>query len=268
MIDLFIDQQRSENTKKAYQSDLSAWEDFLGSADPTEEVALAWRDHLMATMAINSAVRRWNTVRTYYDWARIPSPFDRIKGPRRVSNWVPKPPDHGMVDQLIETCTNVTDRAIMALLANGLRAEEVCTIKPSDLRQMQGAWVLRVIGKGNKLRMVPLNNEVVKYLGMYSGGNRSQLFPRLNRRRVYYIVTKWAKKAGLKGMHPHLLRHDYATRLIRAGMSVFHLQPLMGHARADTTGLYVNLDMSDLITASRLDPRQGDPAEHGLRAVG
>ena len=56
-------------------------------------------------------------------------------------------------------------------------------------------------------------------------------------------------------IHPHSLRHGYATRLARAKVSVFSLQRLLGHERAETTGIYVNLDLSDLVAATTVDPR-------------
>lgn len=264
---LFIEQQRSENTKRAYRQDLAHWSVFLGDRELTEDIVLEYRDHLEATLSKNSAVRRFSTVRSFYRWSGYGGAFERIKGVVRTKNWVPVVPDAQDVSAILNVCTNATDRAILACLANGLRAQEVCDIRSSDLSYTQGSWVLRVIGKGDKLRLVPLNDETVAALSTLINGRDGRVFPRLNRRRVHYVVAKWAKTAGVEGIHPHSLRHDYATRLIRSGVDVSFVQRLLGHSSLETTSLYIGLNLGDLIEAAQKDPRHG-AQKAPLRAVG
>ena len=265
--DLFIAQQASENTKLAYQNDMAKWKLFLDGRTPTEELALAWRDHLEATVAMSSAVRAFSTVRSYYRWADLPNPFEKIKAPRRVSNWTPVAPDENDVDKLIAVCTNPRDAAILGLLNNGLRASEVVDLKVDDLtyEHTYQTWVLRVTGKGQKMRFVPLNSETETVLNAYHGAKGGKMFPGLTRRKVYYIFQKWGKLAKVN-LHPHALRHGFATRLIRNDVSVLHVQKLMGHQRTETTSLYVNLELSDLVAATKRDPRN-QTVPHKLRIV-
>ena len=265
--DLFIQQQQSENTKAAYRNDMRKWTEFLDGRKPTEELALAWRDHLEATCEPSTAVRAYSTVRSYYTWSELPNPFSKIKAPRRIKNWTPKAPDEDDVSKLLAVCTDPRDSAIMALLNNGLRASEVCDLSVDDLtyEHTYSTWVLRVSGKGQKLRFVPLNSEAVEaILPVIPPSGR--IFPRLNRRRVYYVFEKWGKVAGVD-LHPHALRHGFATRLIRNQVDVFSVQKLLGHERTETTSLYVNLEMSDLVEATKRDPRNRTEKK-GLRLVG
>lgn len=252
-LDTFVNSQRSEHTKRAYRKDLEAWFEFLGERTPDEAIVIEWRDSLEAGLANASALRRYNTARTYYRWLdEGRSPFERVKAPRRVSDWSPVVPNEQAVDKMLSVCDNPRDRAIMSLLNNGLRAQEVCDLKESDYYfdpryQMN---ILRVTGKGMKMRLVPANSETVTALE-----NVKLPFRNLNTRKVYYIVEKWSDAAQETGLHPHSLRHGYATRLVRAGVPVFSLQRLLGHTRAETTGVYVNLDLGDLVDAAIADPR-------------
>jgi site-specific recombinase XerD len=253
-LNLFVDQQRSENTKKAYQQDMLRWEKFLGSSTPSETIILAYRDFLESTLSNNSAVRAFNTIRSYFKWQGVePNPFDRVKGPRRTANWTPVSPPDATIDHLMEVCTNPKERAIIALLANGLRAQEVCDLRTEDMtyEPAYDMWVLKVTGKGNKIRFVPLNRESSAALEMYHGDSNGRMFPKLNIRKIYYLV----KEKYESGLNPHSLRHNYATRLIRSGVDVFSVQKLLGHERADTTGVYVNLDIGDLVRATQKDTR-------------
>lgn len=264
---LFIEQQRSENTKAAYRSDMAKWAEFLADQEPSEALVLAWRDHLEATSAASSAVRAFSTVRSFYRWADLPNPFEKIKAPRRVTNWTPVAPNEDEVSKLIMVCNNAHDSAILSLLNNGLRASEVVDLLVSDLtyEHVYSTWVLRVVGKGQKLRFVPLNSEAVAALEAYSGAKNGKMFPKLTRRKVYYIFQKWGKVAKVT-LHPHALRHGYATRLIRNDVDVFSVQKLMGHQRTETTSLYVNLELSDLVRATQKDPRN-HIVPHKLRVV-
>lgn len=250
--DLFISQQRSVNTARAYRQDLDRWDKFLAGREVTEELVLAFRELLETSLSNNSAVRAFNTIRAYHKWQGS-GLFDRVKGPRRTQNWTPVSPPDRQVDALMAACTSDADRAIISLLACGLRAQEVCDLRTEDLTFVDdyNTWVMKVTGKGQKVRFVPLSTEAANMLESYRGDRDGKMFPKLTIRRVYYIVKE---KYGTE-LHPHALRHNYATRLIRRGVDVFSVQKLLGHARADTTGIYVNLDLGDLVRASQLDTR-------------
>lgn len=249
----FVDSQRSAHTQRAYAQDLAFWSEFLADRQPDVQTVIEFRDLLEVNLSNSSALRRYSTVRTYFRWLNAnPNPFERVKAPRRVSNWSPIIPDEAAIDRTIEVCKNDVDKAVIALLNNGLRAQEVCDLKAADFEFVNAynAHILRVTGKGRKMRLVPANSETVEAL------SRVKLpIKGLTIRRIYYLVQKWSKIAGIEGLHPHALRHGYATRLARAKVDVFSLQRLLGHERPETTAIYVNLDLSDLVGAARLDPR-------------
>lgn len=255
-IETFISQQRTANTRLAYRQDLEAWVKFLGSREATESIVVEWRD-LMATKLSNATcIRRYNTVRTFYKWSGGPNPFERVKAPVRVSGWAPHIPSDEDVTALLSQAKTPREKTVLSLLSNGLRAQEVCDLSQSDFfyEPEYRAHILRVMGKGGKIRLVPANSEVVEALA-----ETTLPIDGLNIRKVYHIVQKVAKRAGVKGIYPHALRHQYATRLVRAQVPVFSLQRLLGHSRADTTGVYVNLDIGDLVRASIADPRNRRP---------
>ena len=262
--DLFIEQQASENTREAYRNDMSKWLAFLGDREPTEQIVLDWRNHLESSGASSTAIRAFSTVRSFYRWAGLDNPFDAIKAPRRIKNWTPSAPDETDVANLKKVCSNPVEYAIIELLDNGLRVSEVIDLDVDDLtfESEYQTWVLKITGKGQKVRFVPLNTEsaeaVVSILP-----KSGKIFPRMNRRKVYYLFEKYT---GAK-LHPHALRHGYATRLIRNDVNVLSVQKLLGHARTETTSLYVNLELSDLVEATKRDPRN-QTERKGLRLVG
>lgn len=257
----FIAQQRSEHTKRAYAADLKRFDEYVCGRPVTDELVIAWRESLSENVKPATALRIFNTVRSYYKWAEInPNPFLRIKPPRRIENWTPKIPNEADINEVIAVCKNPVHRAILNLLNNGLRAEEVVNLRGSDIvfDEPNQGYVLRIIGKGSKMRLVPATDEVVLSLTNLNllNGSAERLFEGLNTRKIYYWVDRYGRSAKVEGMHPHAFRHAYATRLTRAGVGVTALQRLLGHKRTDTTAGYVNLDTSDLFIAARMDPRQ------------
>ena len=285
----FVRQQQSEETRKAYGKDLRRFLAWLTSdidpLRPSLEVALAYKEHLSAVVSASSANRMFGTVRTFYTWLSrsgiVPTnPFEWVKSPQRTKDQSPSVPRDDEVEELMKAAETPQRRTIIALLLNGLRASEVAGIDFDDLSYDSGAWGVRVIGKGLRERWVPLTSESLVELSDYvmgwhgrrtaepivsgivcadkpDGRRCDRHVARLTMRQIQHAVYKSAEQAGLRGMHPHALRHHYATRLIRAGATVLHVSKLLGHARADTTQVYVTLDRRDLVTAAALDPRSG-----------
>lgn len=281
-IDQFVEQQTSANTRRAYRQDLTRWTTFLGNQTPSVEKVIQFKASLEFNLAPASAARTFAAVRSYYRWLGGANPFDRVKAPARISNRTPKTPTDEAVNALLDAVDTsdvfgLRHKAIIALLANGLRAQEVADLKSDGLFFIPeyGAWVLRVLGKGRKERLVPATQEAVEAVQAYRAADPRRVITllfdhdtsRLTYRQVEEAVYKWAKVAGIEGMHPHALRHHYATRLARAGVHLLHLQQLLGHARADTTQQYVGLDLADLVDASRRDPRSTTESRPTLVAV-
>lgn len=146
--------------------------------------------------------------------------------------------------------------AIFELLVNtGLRESEVCNLKLDDviMSERKGVVIVRS-GKGEKYREVPLNANVRRAIQAYlevrpNRGNYlfvSNKSNRLSESQLYRIIRKYADMAGIKA-HPHMLRHTFATKLLREGkIDLPTLQNLLGHANINTTAVYTRATMQDL----------------------
>ena len=152
----------------------------------------------------------------------------------------------------------VRNRAIVeTLYACGLRVSELVNLKISNL--FLDAGFLKVVGKNNKERLVPVGSEAVKYMSMYLEHVRSRQenirageenFVFLNRRgqhltriMVFYIVKELAEKAGVtKNISPHTFRHSFATHLVEGGADLKAVQDMLGHESITTTEIYTHLD--------------------------
>ncbi len=167
------------------------------------------------------------------------------------------------------------DRAILELMyASGLRASEVGAIGQMDILEKLG--VVRVLGKGDKQRLVPMGKPAQHALEVYMSQCRPMLITAerageqrdqgklflsrtgrpIERVRVWQIVKHWAKVAGLGKAHPHMLRHSFATHLLMGGADLRIVQELLGHADITTTQIYTHVDRTKLHeTVRNLHPR-------------
>lgn len=167
------------------------------------------------------------------------------------------------------------DRAILELMyASGLRASEVGQIGLIDIMEKIG--VVRVLGKGDKQRLVPMGKPAQRALERYLKECRPMLITAeraaerrdkgklflsrtgkpIERVRVWQIVKHWAKRAGLPKTYPHMLRHSFATHLLAGGADLRIVQELLGHSDITTTQIYTHVDRSSLHkTVRTLHPR-------------
>lgn len=157
------------------------------------------------------------------------------------------------------------DRAMLEILySSGLRASEVLTIRLADY--LEKAQALRVLGKGNKQRLVPMGVPAVNALREYllycrprlasasvaaDARDRGIIFLSrtgrpLTRARLWTLVRDAARKAGIRHVHPHMLRHSFATHLLAGGADLRVVQELLGHADLTTTQIYTHVDRSQL----------------------
>lgn len=284
----FIEQQNSHNTRDAYAQDLAKWLAFLNSRGiktPTVEDVMVFKQALESGYAQNTARRIFSTARTFYDWLRKQglitlNPFELVKGPKTLLDRSPNVPTDIQVERVLRSVQRNAmpgdrDYLILSLLLNGLRAQEVCDLNIDSIFKddATGHHCVRVIGKGNKERVVPLTDEARDALWEYAasmavlGGRPAGLLPphaplivdalhdRITRKQVSYVVDKYAKRAGLKGLSPHSFRHHYGTRLYRATRDIVSVGKLLGHTKPETTAIYARMDLSDLVEVARLDPR-------------
>ena len=159
------------------------------------------------------------------------------------------------------------NRAIIETLYGcGLRVSELINLKITDIF-FKDRFV-RVIGKGNKERLVPIGNMALKHIQLYLDNSRSQLLPkkseedivflnrrgsRLSRTMVFLIVKELGEKAGLrKNISPHTFRHSFATHLVEGGADLRAVQEMLGHESIITTEIYTHLDRQYLKTTIEL----------------
>lgn len=161
----------------------------------------------------------------------------------------------------LSTPEGVRNRAILETLYScGLRVSEITNLKLSNL--YLDVDFIKVIGKGNKERLVPIGTEAQKYIKMYKNEVRVHISPKkgdenivfLNRRggklsrvMIFYVIKEAALKAGIKkSISPHTFRHSFATHLVEGGADLRAVQEMLGHASITTTEIYTHLDQSFL----------------------
>lgn len=283
------------STLEAYARDLEGMRWFLareGLQNPTEvtvEHLAAHMRHLSRDRGLNAKtiVRHLATMRVFYRW--LQANFKITKDPARLlerpTTWktLPGTLTPGQMKKLVESpCPDhgvlwVRDKALLELMyAAGLRASEVGTLKVNDFNETLG--IVSVIGKGNKQRIVPIGVPAITAVKAYMEQLRPSLtrFPDrrdqyrlllshtgrpLERVAVWHIVRKYAAAAGIRGVHPHLLRHSFATHLVAGGADLRVIQELLGHSDIGTTQIYTHVDRSHLRdTIAAFHPREAKGA--------
>jgi integrase/recombinase XerD len=178
----------------------------------------------------------------------------------RIERYLPETLNELQIEQLIEAVDqNVAlgrrDRAMIELLyASGLRISELTGARLENFNPDEG--ILRVTGKGNKTRLVPVGRKACAALGVYLAEERPKLVKRrtgseiflssrgskLTTARVWQIVKSVSRRAGLaKNVYPHLLRHSFATHLLGNGADLRIIQEMLGHADISTTQIYTHV---------------------------
>ena len=183
----------------------------------------------------------------------------------RIERFLPETLNEVQVEQLLESvdCTGplgLRDRAMLELLyASGLRISELAGAKLENLNLTEG--VVRVTGKGNKTRLVPVGGKACSALAKYLEEERPRLVRRrtgsevflsnrggrLTTVRIWQIVKAVARRSGLEAnIYPHLLRHSFATHLLSNGADLRIIQEMLGHADISTTQVYTHVDQHRL----------------------
>jgi len=160
----------------------------------------------------------------------------------KVAKTLPKPVAHKHIVEALEKATLRDSLVIVMLYTLGLRISELSGLKLSDIGD---EWV-RVLGKGNKHRDVPLLHSTRKLLDEYLMNNSPKIFlfekdrEKLSENSLRYIVTKCFKDIALK-VTPHQLRHSYASSLLNSGAPIVDVSELLGHSSMATTQIYTKL---------------------------
>ncbi len=257
----------SPRTVDAYRRDLTAFAASLDGpvGEATTEQIEAWLASLRAEgRAPTTVARRLAAVRAFFRHLtligmRADNPAAAIAGPRRPRT-VPRTLSPSEAERLVEVATGTTpramrDRALVELLYGaGLRVSEAVGLVKASV-DLEGRLV-RVVGKGGKERLVPLGRPAAEALRRYMALGRPHLDRRhrpdlflnarggaLTRAGVFLILRRLADRAGLEPgrVHPHLLRHSFATHLLEGGADLRSVQEMLGHADVATTERYTHV---------------------------
>jgi integrase/recombinase XerD len=276
LIDQFLDaiwmeRGLSQNTLIAYRNDLNGFANWL-TTQPSPDLLRVQRDTIQAYLAYRlagqasprSAARLLSTLRRFYAWLLrsnhiTQDPTALIEAPQ-LGRPLPKILTENDVDALLEapdttTVLGLRDRTMLEVLyASGLRVSELVNLAPSQINLQQG--VVRITGKGNKERLVPLGEEAVVWLERYLTEARPNLLngrpceavfvtqrrDAMTRQAFWYMIKRHARTAGIdKPLSPHTLRHAFATHLLNHGADLRVVQMLLGHSDLSTTQIYTHV---------------------------
>jgi len=275
VIDKFLDaiwmeRGLSANTLGAYRADLVSLRRWL--ADRDVSLVYAARSDLLAFIAWRteqgaiprSTARQLSSFRRFYRFLLRESviqedPTIKIDMPR-IGRSLPQSLTEGEVESLL-AAPDVSDplghrdRTMLEVLyATGLRVSELINLKQSEINLGQG--VIRVVGKGDRERLIPLGDEAQNWIHEFIGGPRTEillerqtdyLFPtrrgdRMTRQAFWHIIKRYSKLAEIDSkMSPHTLRHAFATHLLNNGADLRVVQMLLGHSDLSTTQIYTHV---------------------------
>lgn len=271
---LQLEKSLSSNTLEAYQNDLKHLQEFLLEKQLYYNAVTIENLQEFCGMLIDmgissrSLARILSGLRSFYRFLLLEGimeqdPTELLEGPQ-ISRHIPDVLTVEEIDQMID-CVDLSkqegqrNRAILEVLYScGLRVSELCQLKISNLYLKEG--FIRVEGKGNKERLVPISERAIKELDYWFAdrvhipiktGNEDYVFisfrkgTPLTRIMVFYIVKEQAERAGIhKSISPHTFRHSFATHLLEGGANLRAIQCMLGHESIATTEIYTHIDTS------------------------
>jgi len=260
----------SAHTLDGYQRDLAVLVQWAEDNGHTDIAALGEAD-LRALIAHEhrrglsppSLQRRLSAWRSFYRWllaqGRISAnPAAGLRAPRAARK-LPEVLDPDEAKVLVEVPTDtplgLRDRALLELLySSGLRVSELCALRWCDLDLAEG--LVSVLGKGQRQRLVPVGSHARRALADWRADTRAPddawVFPgrhgnRISARAIQLRIRELAKRQGLfKRVHPHLMRHSFASHVLESSGDLRGVQELLGHADISTTQIYTHLDFGHL----------------------
>ncbi len=267
---VWMERGLSRNTLAAYRTDLTSLARWLDESGKTLGQArrgelldyIAWR--VEAGARPRSTARQLSSFRGFFrhllrEGARKDDPTAQIEMPK-IGRPLPKSLSESEVEALLEapdtsTCLGHRDRTMLEVLyATGLRVTELVNLRLNQVNLNQG--VMRVVGKGNKERLIPLGEESLEWIDQFIRGPRAEilldrqsdyLFPtrrgdHMTRQAFWHLIKRYATKSKVeKGLSPHTLRHAFATHLLNHGADLRVVQMLLGHSDLSTTQIYTHV---------------------------
>lgn len=274
---IWMEKGLSENTLSAYRTDLKQFSSWLSSTanninSVEEGIIRAKRNDIVkylaelekSEMSPRSRARLLSSLKRFYAYLLREKkieidPVALISAPK-LGRSLPKTLTENDVDALLNspdtsTLLGFRDRVLFEVLyATGLRVSELVGIQLNQVNLNQG--VLRVVGKGNKERLVPLGEEAVHWLERYQTEKRMSLLKgkvcddlfvtnrgsAMTRQAFWYLIKRYAKQAEINAtISPHTLRHAFATHLLNHGADLRVVQMLLGHSDLSTTQIYTHV---------------------------
>ncbi|MEJ2685951.1 MAG: tyrosine recombinase XerC [Gammaproteobacteria bacterium] len=287
LLEQFLNHLRSErrlsrHTAEAYRHDLAAAARYCTAAglsgwtqmDTGHVRAFAARSHRRG-LSGRSIQRRLSALRTFFEYllregVASHNPALDVRAPKDDRH-LPTVLDADRMGQLLaggsDDALTCRDRAIFELIySSGLRLAEAVALDLADLDL--GSALVTVTGKGAKTRVLPVGRHALAALRQWLKVRAALAQPdepamfvarrgrRLSARAVQSRLTRWARERGIAGVHPHVLRHSFASHLLESSGDLRAVQELLGHADISTTQVYTHLDFQHLAQVyDRAHPR-------------
>lgn len=256
------------NSLESYRRDLAQLARFLKNVSlksVTLDTLRKYLDHLRASgLANRSIARQVTTLRGFFGFLAeegeiAGNPAELLIAPK-IGSSLPKYLDRAKLEQLLEgtgddSAAGLRNRAMLDLLyATGVRVSELIRLRVSDLDELEG--VVRVIGKGDKQRLVPVGRAALKSVERYVGEARGRLLAgrvspylfvtargtAMTRQGFWKLLRVRGKAAGIfRNLSPHTVRHTFATHLVEGGADLRSVQAMLGHADIGTTQIYTHV---------------------------
>jgi integrase/recombinase XerD len=271
-IETFLDFCRIEkglawNTVEAYRQDLDRFAAYISDHMdlPGVEGVRRYVDSLYQSgLSSRSVARHLTTLRTFHSFlletgVEQVDPTTLLSAPKQWQN-LPKYLNNEQVSALLAAPdatqpAGLRDRAMLEFLyATGVRVSELCKVRVSDVELRLG--YVRILGKGNKHRLVPVGASAIKMVEEYLASGRSGLLKRraspylfitsrggaMTRQAFWKLLRRYGCKAGIfHHLTPHVLRHTFATHLLEGGADLRSVQEMLGHADISTTQVYTHV---------------------------
>lgn len=267
---LWLEDGLSRNTIESYRRDLNQFAAWLSDRNilliaSTQIELLGYLAHQVKIgVKPRTTSRQLSSFRRFFQYCMrqgkiVDDPTLKIEAPK-IPRSLPKSLTEEDVEKLlagpnIDDLTELRDRAMLeTLYATGLRVSELVALKISEVNLDMG--VIRIIGKGNKERLVPLGEEAVEWLKRYMTQARPMLMKArsndalfvtrraepMSRQAFWYLIKRYAARTCLnKELSPHTLRHAFATHLLNHGADLRVVQMLLGHSDISTTQIYTHV---------------------------
>tara|TARA_B100000401_G_scaffold25021_1_gene14954 strand:- start:928 stop:1821 length:894 start_codon:yes stop_codon:yes gene_type:complete len=265
----------SLNTLESYSSDLKLLSNYLESKNKKswERIEISDINNYFSSISKNSKAtlkRKHATIRSFFKFLEnenqnISNILEKIKTPK-IGSPIPKPLSIGEIEKIINfqniNDEDFTNTCIFTLMyASGLRVSEVISVKIGEIDLKQKT--IKVTGKGNKQRILPIYQDAAKFISSYIKSVRknisnietysSNLFVRKNSKKItrQYVWRKLRERTiqvGInKNVTPHMIRHSFATHLLQGGASIRHVQEFLGHNSIESTQIYTKIPNEKLI---------------------